>query len=128
MEDKDLKVWNAKPLVAGAIAIYMLLCCVTYVLASPHHPHHPFPMHTMYRPHMHHVSHHHHSDAVLFGILGATAATIIFADNVARQNQQKTIVLREVPKNRVFYWCESEREFFPTVRSCPEGWRKVVAE
>lgn len=121
MTENDLKPWDAKPLVAFAIGAYMLTCCASYVLAAP--PHRP-PMH---RPPAPHVSHHHHSDAVLWGILGGASA-IILADSIARQNQPKTIILCEEPKNRVFYWCESERGFFPEVRSCPEGWRKMRVE
>lgn len=82
-------------------------------------------------PHMHHMpppAHYHynnHSGDIVLGTIGVITGLAVL-NAMTNQHQRETIVLREVPKyNQIVYWCESSRGFYPDVRACPEGWRKV---
>lgn len=85
---------------------------------------HAKPPHPMPPPH--HYSHHHnHSGDIVLGTVGIITGLAVL-NAMHNQRQRETIVLREVPRyNQIVYWCESERGFYPDVRACPEGWRKV---
>lgn len=83
--------------------------------ARPPHHYVPTPKHHHY---------HSHSNGVVLGAIGIVTGLAVLSA-LSKPRQKETIVLREVPKNTVVFWCESQRGFYPEVRACPEGWRPL---
>ena len=76
-----------------------------------------------------HVAHHHnHGNNAAWGVLGAGLALGAFA--LAIESPRPPVVMMAPPvhpQERLWYYCESYRAYYPHVNYCPEGWRAVPA-
>lgn len=83
-------------------------------------------------PHGHPHGHHYSYDwagAILTGaaILGV-ASLISQANAKPAPAATTTNVATSAPvANKVVYWCEAERGFYPQIKACPTGWTAVPA-
>lgn len=80
--------------------------------------------------------HHHHrvwnSDnndwAIPLAIGGLWLGYEVLKDNEAAREHTPPAAPQYAPsepKQHIWYWCESEQAYYPTVRACPFGWTEV---
>lgn len=67
----------------------------------------------------------HYSNGTAWGVLGAGLALGAFA--LAIESPRPPAVMIAPPPQRLWYYCESYRAYYPNVSYCPEGWRTVPA-
>lgn len=77
-----------------------------------------------FAPPSHYHQHYSHSGDAILGAIGILGGLVVL-NAITQPRQTETIIVREAPKNRIVYWCESQRGFYPDIRSCPEGWRTL---
>jgi hypothetical protein len=74
-----------------------------------------------------HFDHHrHHSNNTAWGVLGAGLALGALALTIDAP-RSPPVVIASPPPQRLWYFCESYRAYYPNVNYCPEGWRTVPA-
>lgn len=94
-------------------------------------------------PHFHqHIDHRRHRDAAALGAFGVG----VILGSMLVPSPPRTVVVQSlpppvtplviappmfsppVPPERLWYFCESQGQYYPQVRYCPEGWRTVPAQ
>lgn len=107
------------------LLVATLLATSLPALADPYgHRHGP---HRGYYPPPPPAAHHrHHHSGLALGIAGLALGTIIYSTMTPPAPPVIVApVVAPPPPQRIWYYCESYRAYYPTVNYCPEGWRTV---
>ena len=135
---------NKKTLGIAAIASIILAAApMATSVAAPHHGgpgmHRPSHGHYMPPPRHHYRGpgyHYRDNDGAWFWAPLAAGAIIYGAATLANQAAQPNYVpppasapapVATPPGTGTVYWCEQYQGYYPTIRTCPTGWKAVPA-